>query len=166
MPLPQRRLQSQLHSGSRIHGVTLALSGSPNLRPKSDHHYSMLLLFRQPSMSKNFKIHLQPPSAMVVQKLNCNLFSHHERLAFFSASATSNNLQFFSCCHQVIAQWMEAPSQWFLHSTCSTKYAAKILITLYFHISMQYKLIIGRPGACHGISIETFYFMGGSAACS
>ena len=31
-----------------MRGVTLALSGPPNLRPESDHRYLILLLFRQP----------------------------------------------------------------------------------------------------------------------
>ena len=51
VPLPRRCLQSRQHSVSRMRGVTLALSGPPNLRPESDHRYLILLLFRQPITS-------------------------------------------------------------------------------------------------------------------
>ena len=34
-----------------MRSVTLALSGPPNLRPKSDHRYLILLLFHQPITS-------------------------------------------------------------------------------------------------------------------
>ena len=44
-------VQSRHHSGSCMRGVTLALSGPPNLWPESDHRYVMLLLFRQPITS-------------------------------------------------------------------------------------------------------------------
>ena len=43
-PLPRRCLQFWRHSVSRMRGVTLALSGPPNLRPESDHRYLILLL--------------------------------------------------------------------------------------------------------------------------
>ena len=48
VPLPRRCLQSWQHSVSRMRGVTLALSGPPNLRPESDHRYLILLLFHPP----------------------------------------------------------------------------------------------------------------------
>ena len=51
VPLPWRCLQSRQHSGSRMRGVTLALSRPPNLRPESDHNYLILLLFHQPITS-------------------------------------------------------------------------------------------------------------------
>ena len=47
VPLPRRCLQSRQHSVSRMLGVTLALSGPPNLRPESDHRYWIPLLFHQ-----------------------------------------------------------------------------------------------------------------------
>ena len=52
VPLPRRCLQSRQHSGSRMRGVTLALSGPPNLRPESDHRYLIHLLFHQPISSQ------------------------------------------------------------------------------------------------------------------
>ena len=42
VPLPRRCLQSWQHSVSCMRGVTLALSGPPNLRPESDHRYLIL----------------------------------------------------------------------------------------------------------------------------
>ena len=68
----------------------------------------------------------------------------------FSASVTSNN-----------------PSTFLLSSgdcVMDPGTHIKILITIYFHISMQYKLIIVRTGVCRGISIKTFDFKGGNAA--
>ena len=80
VPLQWRCLQSRQHSGSRMPGVTLALSGPPNLRPKSDHRYLILLLFHQPIMSPNC-IYLQS-DMLCLYRLNCNIFNHHERLYF------------------------------------------------------------------------------------
>ena len=51
VPLPRRCLQSRQHSGSRMRGVTLALSGPPNLCTESDHRYLIPLLFHQPISS-------------------------------------------------------------------------------------------------------------------
>ena len=44
-------------------------------------------------------------------------------LIFSAPVTTPATILHFSCCHQVIAQWTEVPTQWLLHSTCSTKYA-------------------------------------------
>ena len=80
VPLPRRCLQSRQHSVSRMRGVTLALSGPPNLRPESDHRYLILLLFRQP-ITPPILFYLQSDLSCLY-KLNCNILNHHERLHF------------------------------------------------------------------------------------
>ena len=79
VPLPRQCLQSQQHSGSCMRGVTLALSGPPNLRPKLDHRYLMLLVFRQPITSP--KLYLPSSPLSCLYKLNCNLFNQHQRFS-------------------------------------------------------------------------------------
>ena len=127
VPLPRRCLQSRQHSISRMRGVTLALSGPPNLRPESDHCYWILLLFRQHiTFPKLF--YLQ--SDLLVQTQLQYISSSWETF-FFSASAHTSNPPFLlvgcdswwrqaaelSGTSLVIAQWLE-------HPTCSRKYVA------------------------------------------
>ena len=88
VPLPWRCLQSRQHSGSRMRGVTLALSGPPNLRPESDHRYLSLLLFRQPITSP--KLYLLQSDLPCLYKLKCNIFNHHEILYFLCIGPHSN----------------------------------------------------------------------------
>ena len=92
VPLPRWCLQSRQHSGSRMRGVTLALSGPPNLRPESDHRYFILLLFHQPISSPNC-IYLQSDLSCLY-KLNCNRFIHHTTL-YFSLHRPSPTIRHF-----------------------------------------------------------------------
>ena len=64
VPLPRRCLQSQQHSGSRLRGIPLALSGPPNMSLELDHRYLMLLLFRQPTTSA--QLYLAPVWSVVL----------------------------------------------------------------------------------------------------
>ena len=87
------------------------------------------------------------------------LFSHHERLDFSQHHPPATVCHFFllssgdcaidrGTCAMTFALHM-------LHKICRMK----IFITIYFLISMQYKLIIGNGGACHGISIEKLFIL-------
>ena len=139
------------------HSYTFEMRQSPNLRSESDHCYVMLLLLCQPVASPRLYL-------LSVPRVNCNQFNYHERLDFFSLhQPPATNLPFFS---------LSSPDCAMIQGTCTMTFAfhmlqkichMKIFITIYFHISMQYKLIIGRTGACRGISIKS---AGGSMACS
>ena len=137
MPLPRRCLQSPQHSGSRMRRVTLALSGPPNLRPELDHRYLIFLLFRQPITST--KLYLPSVRSIVLVKLNCNLFNHHER-RFFSASARTSNpqLSLLVGCDSNGRQ-RNQPCDCAMHDDLSIPRAPenmshKNIITIYFHI--------------------------------
>ena len=119
VPLPRRCLQSRQHWGSRMRGVTLALSGPPNLRPESDHRYLIFLLFHQPISSQ--KLYLPSVrSVVLVQtqlqyiKSSCEtLFSLHRPSPaichFFWLLLTAGS---GSRTSLVIAQWHSQTTPW------------------------------------------------------
>ena len=127
VPLSRRCLQSQQHLVSRMRGVTLALSGPPNLRPESDHRYLILLLFRQPITS--VKLYVPSVRSVVLVQTQLQYIQSSWETLFFSASDRTSNPPFRlvgcdslivtagSRTSLVIAQWLE-------HSTCSRKYVA------------------------------------------
>ena len=124
VPLLRRCLQSLQHSGSRICGVTLALSGPPNPGPESDHRYLILLLFHQPITSPKFYLSSVWSVMLVQTQLQCIQSSWE---IFFSASTRTSNPPFLlvSCD----SWWRQAaePASWLcndLTSTCSRKYVA------------------------------------------
>ena len=75
VPLPRRCLQSRQHWGSRMRGVTLALS-DPSWIIATWFSYCSIDPFRP----KNC-IYLQSDLSCLY-KLNCNIFNHHARLYF------------------------------------------------------------------------------------
>ena len=73
-------------------GVTLALSGPPNLRPGSDHRYLILLLFHQPITSP--KLYLPSVRSVVFVKTQLQYIQSSlitMRYVFFSAPACTSN---------------------------------------------------------------------------
>ena len=92
VPLPRRCLQSRRHSGSRMCGVTLALSGPPNLRPESDHRYLILLLFHQPILSH--KLYLPSVQSVVLVQTQLQYNWSSWKTWFVSASALTSNPPF------------------------------------------------------------------------
>ena len=122
VPLLRRCLQSR-HSVSRMRGVTLALSGSPNLRPESDHHYWIILLFRQHISSPKLYYLPSVRSVVLVQTQLQYISSSWETL-YFSASAHTSNPPFLLVgCDS----WWRQPrqrnlvAQWLEHPTCPRK---------------------------------------------
>ena len=127
VPLPRRCLQSRQHSVSRMRGVTLVLSGPPNLRPESDHRYWILVLFRQHITFP--KLYLPSVRSGMLVQTQLQYISSSWETWFFSASAHTSNPPFLlvgcdslwrqavqpSGTSLVIAQWLE-------HPTCSRKY--------------------------------------------
>ena len=116
VPLPRQCLQSRQHSGLRMRGVTLTLSGPPNLRPESDHCYLILLLFHQPITSP--KLYLPSVrSAGLVQSQLQYIESSWETL-FFSALARTSNPPFLLIgCDSWWGQETE-PASWLHNDLC------------------------------------------------
>ena len=126
VPLPWRCLQSRQHSGLHMRSVTLALSGPPNLRPESDHHYLSLLLFHQPITSP--KLSLLQSDLSCLYKLNCSIFNHHERL-YFSLHRPAPAIRHFFWLVVIAGDGRQRNQPrdcamtwlWLEHSMCSTK---------------------------------------------
>ena len=89
VPLPQRCLQSWQYSVSRMRGVTLALSGPPNLQPESDHRYLILLLFRQPITYA--KLYVPSVRSVVLVQTQLQYIQSPWEILFFSASDHTSN---------------------------------------------------------------------------
>ena len=124
LPLPRRCLQSRQQSGSRMRGVTLALSGAPNLRPELDQRYFILYCFINPLRPQNY-ILPSVRSVVPVQTQLQYIQSSWETL-FFSESGRTSNPPLFLVGHD--SWWRQAAegtslviAQWLEHSTCSRK---------------------------------------------
>ena len=88
--LLQRCLQSWQHSGSRMHRVTLGLSG-PRVGSSL---FDFLTVPSTHYVPKNY-IYLQSDLSCL-WKFNCNLFNHNERLDFFSLYRPAPAIRHFS----------------------------------------------------------------------
>ena len=130
VPLPSRCLQFQQHLGPHVQGVTLTLSGPPNLRPKSNHS-SLLDALTVPSTHCIPKIvfTLSPIYRACTNSSAIYLIIMKD-LIFFSASATSNPPFHLVGC-----------DSWWLRNNLSIPRAPenmcyKNIITIYYHIWM------------------------------
>ena len=138
VPLPRRCLQSRQHLVLRMRGVTLALSGPPNLWPESDHRYLILLLFRQPITSP--KLYLPSVRSVVFVQTQLQYIQSSWETLFSSASARTSNPPFLLVgCDSWWRQadrsflWITAVPlprlvQWLEHPTCSRKCRIEIYI--------------------------------------
>ena len=136
VPLPRRCLQSRQHSGSPMHGVTLALSGPPNLWPESDHSYLILLLFHQPITSP--KLYLPSVWSVVLVQTQLQYIQLSREPLFFSASPRTSNPPFLlvgcdSCWRQAAktASWLRNDLS---IPRAPENMSHKIIITIHFHI--------------------------------
>ena len=77
VPLSRRCLQSRQHWGSRMRGITLALSGPHTCDPSRIIATWFSYCSVNPLRPQN-SIYLQ--SDLCLYKLNCNIFDHYERL--------------------------------------------------------------------------------------
>ena len=77
-----------------MHGVTLAVSGPPNLRPESDHRYLILLLFHQPITCTSLKLYSPSARSVVLVPTQLQHIQSPWETLFFSASARTSNPPF------------------------------------------------------------------------
>ena len=97
-------LQSRPHLGcahARV-DVTLASRLSPNLRPESDHCYTVLLLFRQPIASPIIVITSSPTCCASTNSIAIDLITMKD--PFCQSIGHQQQSAIFSC--YVIAQWL------------------------------------------------------------
>ena len=125
----------------------------------------MLSLFRQPIMSTKLCLSSVPSfvvvctSSIAIYLITMeDLISSQHRLPatirhfFVVIRLLHNGPRYTDPGTQIPAQWLFAPQN----------IPQKVFITINFHISMQYKLVIRRTGACRGVSIKNIDFTGGS----
>ena len=134
VPLPRRCSQSCQHSGSRMRGVTLALSGLPNLQPTTWFSYCPINPLRPQRC-----FYLQSDLSCL-DKLNCNIFNHHERLIFLCIGRHQQSAVSSGWLHGCDSWWRQAaePASWLLNDLriprAPENISHKNIIATYFHI--------------------------------